>query len=240
MIVLFTDYGLQGPYLGEVESVLFRYAPAQRVINLFSDVPRQNPRAGAYLLASYSKGFPSGTIFFCVVDPGVGSDRDKPVVIRSGHHRYVGPHNGLFDIVTRRGVSVECWEITWQAERLSATFHGRDLYAPVCAMLANQQPVPGKPVDWHPRYDWPDDLNKVIYIDHFGNLISGIRAGETSTEVVFGIGGNEVRHAATFSSVKPGAPFWYENSSGLVEIAVNRGSAAEVLSADIDTEVETG
>ena len=237
MIVLFTDYGLEGPYLGEVEAVLFRYAPAQRVINLFADVPRQNPKAGAFLLASYSERFPRGTIFFCVVDPGVGSGRDIPVVIRIGDHRFVGPHNGLFDIAARRGVETECWEITWQAEKLSATFHGRDLYAPVCAMLANQQPVPGKRIDWRPRYDWPDDLYEIIYIDHFGNLISGIRAGDIDPGVVFRIGGKEIGHAGTFSSVNVGDTFWYQNSSGLVEIAVNQGSAAEVLSAGIGSEV---
>lgn len=237
MIVLFTDYGLTGPYLGEVEAVLFRYAPAQRVITLFADVPRQNPQAGAYLLAAYGRNFPKGTIFFCVVDPGVGSFRDKPVLIRLGDHRFVGPHNGLFDIVTRHSAGVECWEITWQAGSLSDTFHGRDLYAPVCAMLANQQPVPGRRINWRPRHDWPDDLEKIIYIDHFGNLISGIQAAGIDSSAVVHIGGQAINNAATFAAVKKGAAFWYANSSGLVEIAVNRGSAADVLSADIGTEV---
>jgi S-adenosyl-L-methionine hydrolase (adenosine-forming) len=174
----------------------------------------------------------------CVVDPGVGSGRDKPVVIRIGDHRFVGPHNGLFDIVTRGGETVECWEITWQAEKLSRSFHGRDLYARVCTMLANQQPVPGKRIDWRARHDWPDDLFKIIYIDHFGNLMTGIRAGEVDESAVIMFAGREVRNAETFSSVRKGEVFWYENSAGLVEIAVNRGNAAEVLQAGIGTEVE--
>ena len=240
MIVLFTDYGLTGPYIGEVEAELFRYAPGQRVITLFADVPRQDPRAGAYLLAAYSRKFPGGTIFFCVVDPGVGSGRDRPVILRLGEHRFVGPHNGLFDIVARRGDKVECWEITWQGEAQSNTFHGRDLYAPVCAMLANQQPVPGRRIDWRARHDWPDDLEKIIYIDHFGNLISGIQAARLDSSIIVSIGGHVVKNAVTFASVNRGEAFWYENSSGLLEVAVNHGSAAQVLSADIGSEVEIG
>ena len=235
MIVLFTDYGLQGPYLGEVQAALLRYAPNERIINLFADVPRQNPRAGAYLLAAYAPRFPRGTIFFCVVDPGVGSGADRPVVIRMGDHRFVGPHNGLFDLVTRRYDKPEGWEITWRPPELSSTFHGRDLYAPVCAMLANQQPVPGKPMEWRPRHAWPDDLYRIIYIDGFGNAVSGVRAAATGKDVLR-IAGQELRHAHTFSDVAPGQAFWYENSSGLVEIAVNQGSASETLGIKLGTE----
>lgn len=237
MIVLFTDYGLTGPYLGEVEAVLFRYAPSEHVLTLFADVPRQDPKSGAYLLAAYSREFPAGTIFFCVVDPGVGSGRDKPVVIKMDGHWFVGPHNGLFDIVTRQGGDVACWEITWKPERLSMSFHGRDLYGPVCSMIANQQPIPGKKIAWSPRYDWPDDLYKIIYVDHFGNGITGIRAGQVDREAVITIGTHRIKNANTFADVGRGELFWYENSSGLVEVAVNWGSAAELLSMAVGDEV---
>ncbi len=237
MIVLFTDYGLQGPYLGEVEAALLRYAPNERIINLFADVPRQDPRAGAYLLAAYAPRFPRGTIFFCVVDPGVGSGADRPVVIRVGNQRFVGPHNGLFDIVTRQSDEVECWEITWQPPELTRTFHGRDLYAPACAMLANQQPVPGKKAAWRERWGWPDDLYEVIYIDGFGNAMTGIRAEGISEQAAVTAGGQAVKNADTFSSVKKGEAFWYANSAGLLELAVNQGSAAESLGLKIGTEI---
>ena len=236
MIVLFTDYGLEGPYLGEVETQLFRYAPSQRVINLMSDVPRQNVQAGAYLLAALEKNFPNGTIFFSVVDPGVGSGSDKPVVIRIGEHRFVGPHNGLFDILTRNRSGVESWEITWLPPGLSSSFHGRDLYAPVCAMLANQQPVPGKAIQWQPRHDWPDDLYQVIYLDGFGNAWTGIRADSLNQEDVLLSGCTGIRYATTFSSVQPGKAFWYGNSSGLVEIAANRENAGEMLELSVGDE----
>ena len=237
MIVLFTDYGHAGPYLGEVEAQLFRYTPTQRVVNLMADVPRHDVKAGAYLLSALEKGFPNGTIFFCVVDPGVGTGNDTPVIIRLGEHRFVGPHNGLFDIVTRYRLNVECWEITWQPPELSSTFHGRDLYAPVCAMLANQQPVPGRPLQWSQRYNWPDDLYEVIYMDGFGNAWTGIRASELGEDVEVLSGCIAIRNARTFGDVKPGDAFWYENSSGLVEIAVNLGSAAESLELTVGSEL---
>lgn len=240
MIVLFTDYGLQGPYLGELEAAVFRYAPQERVINLFADVPRQDRRAAAYLLAAYSRDFPGGSVFCCVVDPGVGSGADKPVIIRLGEHRFVGPHNGLFDVVARDREGVACWEITWQPPKLSDTFHGRDLYGPVCAMLANQQPVPGKRINWRPRHAWPDDLYRIIYIDGFGNAVTGVRAAAVSEADVLRICDHGIKHAATFAAVGEGVAFWYGNSSGLVEIAVNRGSAAEKLGLEIGNEFHMG
>jgi hypothetical protein len=235
MIVLFTDYGLAGPYLGEVEAVLFRYAPAERVIRLMADVPPQNVQAGAYLLAALSRGFPKGSIFFCVVDPGVGSGRDPPIMIRMNEHRFVGPHNGLFDIVTRSTGIVDCWEITYQPVKLSNSFHGRDLYAPVCAMLAKQQPVPGKKVAWSQRHSWPDDLAEIIYFDGFGNAWTGLRASSMDPDTTLTVAGKAVKHALTFADANAGEPFWYENSSGLVEIAVNRGSAEKTLELKVGT-----
>jgi S-adenosyl-L-methionine hydrolase (adenosine-forming) len=239
MIVLFTDYGLQGPYIGEVEAKLFRYAPSERVVNLMADVPRQNVQAAAYLLAALSMGFPRGTTFFCVVDPGVGSSQDQPVLIRMGEHRFVGPHNGQFDMVARRGDQVDCWQITWQPEMLSSSFHGRDLYAPVCAMIANQQPVPGRKFDWRPRYDWPDDLAEVIYFDGFGNAWTGIRAETLAADRVITVADQQVKNADTFAKVARGEYFWYANSSGMVEIAVNQGSAREVLGLVIGSKIRT-
>lgn len=237
MIVLFTDYGQQGPYIGEIEAMLFRYAPSERVINLLCDVPAQNVQAGAYLLAALSADFPKGTIFFCVVDPGVGSGRDLPVVIRLVDHLFVGPHNGLFDLVSRWSATVECWQITYQPVKLSNSFHGRDLYAPVCAMLARQQPVPGRKIAWSQRYNWPDDLAEIIYFDSFGNAWTGIRAAAMEVSKTLVVAGREIKHSDSFAGVPPGTSFWYENSSGLVEIAVNRGCAREELGLEIGSEV---
>ena len=238
MIVLFTDYGLQGPYIGQVEAVLYLHAQDKKVINLIADAPRQNPKASAYLLAAVTQDFPGGTIFFCVVDPGVGSFKDEPVVMKIDKRWYVGPDNGLFDIVTRRATQVECWKINWRPQKLSASFHGRDLYAPVCAMIANGLDIPGEKIEWRNKHDWPDNLNEIIYIDHFGNCVTGRSAGEVSKETVLKVGKIKVTHANTFSAVPEGQACWYENSNGMVEITVNHGRADEVLGLTIGDEIK--
>jgi hypothetical protein len=169
MIVLFTDFGLHGPYTGQMKAVLHQMAPGP-VIDLFADAPVGNPKASAYLLAAYAEWFVAMTVFLCVVDPGVGGTRPAIIVEADGRW-YVGPGNGLFELVERRAASTRTWDIDWKPARLSASFHGRDLFAPVAAMLARGEPPPGQPCKdtTHRRTDWPDDLSEVVYVDHFGN-----------------------------------------------------------------------
>lgn len=237
MIVLFTDYGMQGPYIGQVEAVLYLHARGKKIIKLIANAPRQNPKASAYLLAAFTQGFPEGTIFFCVVDPGVGSFKDEPVVMKIDKRWYVGPDNGLFDIVARRAKQVECWKINWRPEKLSASFHGRDLYAPVCAMIANGLDIPGEKIKWKYKHNWPIDLNEIIYIDHFGNCMTGLLAEKVSKGAVFRAGETEISHANTFPEAKEGKTFWHENSNGLIEIAANQGSAEKILMLNIGSKV---
>ena len=234
MIVLFTDFGLEGPYLGQVKAVLRAEAPPQtEIIDLFSDAPAGDPRASAYLLAAYAAWFPAGTIFFCVVDPGVGGSR-APVMIEADRRWYVGPENGLFELVLRRAQNIRSYEITWQPPRLSASFHGRDLFAPVTAMIARAERPPVRARDTLRETAWPDDLAEIVYIDHYGNAMTGLRAGTVPAAATLVLGDKtRVMRAATFSAVPQGSAFWYENSNGLVEIAVNRGRAADRLGLSV-------
>ena len=139
MIVLFTDFGLAGPYTGQVTAVLQQTAPGVPVIPLFADAPSGRPRPAAYLLAAYAAWFPAGTVLLCVIDPGVGGGR-RGLIAEAAGRLYVGPDNGLFELVLRRAASPRCWEITWRPPALSASFHGRDLFAPVAARLARGDP----------------------------------------------------------------------------------------------------
>jgi S-adenosylmethionine hydrolase len=240
MIVLFTDYGTDGPYLGQVHARLETSAPGIPVVNLFNDAPRACPRAAAYLLSAYARGFAPETVFFCVVDPGVGGAADLPVVLRVDDRWFVGPDNGLFDVAARHGSRQQFWRLTWRPATLSATFHGRDLYAPVCAMLAKGQRPPMELLARRLSRDWPADLREIVYIDHFGNSMTGLRSSGVAQESVLRAGGAKLRHADTFSRVPKGWAFWYPNSNGLVEIAVNRGSAAELLGLRIGSRVKVG
>ncbi|KAA3629689.1 MAG: hypothetical protein DWQ09_05485 [Proteobacteria bacterium] len=227
MILLFTDFGLAGPYQGQVKAVLHRAAPKVPVVDLFADAPATNPRAASYLLAAYAREFARGSVFLCVIDPGVGSDR-RAVVARADERWYVGPDNGLFHAVLTQAQAIDAWEITWRPERLSSSFHGRDLFAPVAADLARGHFPEGvaatKPETL--KRDWPDDLAEVIYLDHFGNALTGLRAARVGEGTCLAIDGVELDWARTFSEVPAGKGFWYENANGLVEIAVNQGSAA--------------
>ncbi|HML07931.1 MAG TPA: SAM-dependent chlorinase/fluorinase [Xanthobacteraceae bacterium] len=239
MIVLFTDFGLQGPYTGQMKAVLQQMAPGTPAIDLFADAPVGNPKASAYLLAAYADWFTAGTVFLCVVDPGVGGKR-PPIILQADGRWYVGPGNGLFELVERRSASARSWDIDWKPERLSASFHGRDLFAPVAAMLARGELPLGRPHKdgVHRRTDWPDDLREIVYVDHFGNAMTGLRAAMLPRNARLVAAGRKLQRAVTFSDRPPGTAFWYENSNGLAEIAVNQGRADRELGLTIGISVE--
>lgn len=238
MIALFTDFGPGGPYIGQMTAAVLREAPSASVVDLMSDAPGFDPRAAAYMLAALVPDFPPGTVFLGVVDPGVGGAR-RPVVVRTGGCWFVGPDNGLFGIALRRSGAAEAWTIDWRPQRLSASFHGRDLFAPVAARIARGEPPPGTAIDPAEldRPDWPDDLPAVVYVDGYGNTVTGLRAEAVPDSAVIEAAGCRLRQAETFSAVEPGAAFWYRDALGLVEIAVNQGSAAGVLGLGVGAPV---
>ncbi|HMB77078.1 MAG TPA: SAM-dependent chlorinase/fluorinase [Kiloniellaceae bacterium] len=232
MIVLFTDFGQ--PYVGQMHAVLQGAAPGVPVVELCTDLPAWNRRAAAYLLPAFAAAFPTGSVFLAVVDPGVGSAR-AALALRAEGRWFVGPDNGLLGLVARRAGAPACWEVTWRPERLSASFHGRDLFAPVAARLAGgATALPaelGRPIAFPQGADadWPDDLAEVVYVDGFGNVVTGLRAACLPDAAQLAAGGRLFPRARTFSDLAPGAAFWYENANGLAEIAVNRGRAADIL-----------
>ena len=239
MIVLFTDFGLHGPYTGQMKAVLHPMVPDVPVVDLFADAPIGNPRVSAYLLAAYAVWFPAGTVFLCVVDPGVGGAR-PPLIVEADRRWYVGPGNGLFELVQRRAAQASRWDIDWRPEHLSASFHGRDLFAPIAARLARGDPPPGRPRtdDADRRPDWPDELDEIVYVDHFGNAMTGLRAAALPSDAMLAVAGRTLARARTFSDLPPAAAFWYENSNGLAEIAVNQGRADRDLGLWIGMPVE--
>ena len=229
-IVLFCDFGL--PYTGQMKAKLAHGAPDHPVIDLFHDVPAHDIRAGSVLLAAHASDFPEGTVFVCVVDPGVGTDQRRPGAVRAGGRWFVGPLNGLFEHVTRRWpTGAKFYEITWRPAALSSSFHGRDLFAPMAANLAlgrldGMVEIPAKAARCE---DYPDDVEAVIYQDTFGNLMTGVRAGSLAPEETLAVSGIELKRFDTFGEAEEGGLFCYENAVGLMEIAANRGNAAKIL-----------
>jgi len=231
-IVLFSDFGLAGPYVGQIKSVLARLAPTLPVIDMMHDAPRFDPVSSAYLLAALVAEFPSDAVFCCVVDPGVGGTR-YPVAVNVGQQWFVGPDNGLFNIVAMRArgnQQVKWWRIDWQPERLSSSFHGRDLFAPVAARLAMGESVPLQAMETHhDSAQFPPDINRIIYIDHFGNAMTGLRSQAVREKQHLLVNKARVPWSGTFSQMGLGQGFWYRNCIGLVEIAVNQGRADQTF-----------
>lgn len=236
MIFLYTDFGAEGPYLGQVQAVLQREAPAIPVVNLLSNAPAGEPELASYLLAALGPQCPPGAVLLCVVDPGVGGER-LPVVLEADGRWFVGPANGLLNGVARQASQARWQIIEWRPAELSACFHGRDLFAPIAGRIARGD------FSWAATHwlgpdlgAWPVDRAVVVYCDHYGNAMTGTRYRNDLANAGIRVNGRLLRRAETFCRVEEGEPFWYRNSLDLVEIAVNRGRADRVLGLTPGTE----
>ncbi|OZA29722.1 MAG: hypothetical protein B7X93_05520 [Hydrogenophilales bacterium 17-61-9] len=237
MIVLFTDFGLRDPYVGQIKACLAEQAPAQVVVDLLHEAPDYNPHAGAHLLAALAGGFPPGSVFLAVVDPGVGTPRDA-VAVMAGGRWYVGPDNGLLSLVAARNTDTRLWRITWQPENLSPTFHARDLFAVIAAEIARgefPQARLAQTDTLQVEFD-AGELPRVIYIDHYGNVWAGVRNVPRDARV--SAAGVLFKHSESFGFVGKGEGFWFNNSAGLLELAVNRGNAAATYGLKVGDPVQ--
>ncbi len=223
-ILTFTDFGATGPYLGQMEAAIRRESVAASVIHLQSDAPACNPKSAGYLLAALANQFEEA-VFVCVVDPGVGSER-RPLVVESLGQWFVGPDNGLFAPLFHQRGEMNIYQILQQPRGVSETFHGRDLFASVAAKITEKQYIAMESVSkLEIGLEWDEDLREIIYVDHFGNLFTGLRGRKIQRSARIRIAGRELSWAPRFDAVKRGDPFWYVNSCGLVEIAVSGGRA---------------
>ncbi len=230
-IFFFTDFGVQGPYLGLMEAAVANVCAGVRVVNLMCDAPRHDPRRAAYLLAALEAWLPTEAIVVAVVDPGVGSDRGM-LALEADDRWFLGPDNGLLSRVGRSARNRRLWVLEAEPDaRLSASFHGRDVFAPAAARLAcgNKPRLKPRQRTAIVGQDWPDSLPEVLYIDHFGNAMTGISPADLPPSGTLVVNGRKLTRVRTFSDVAPGEPLCYENSLGLLEIAVNGGSAAAAL-----------
>jgi S-adenosylmethionine hydrolase len=229
-LVLFTDFGSNDLYVGQVEAALHRDAPGHGVIHLLHEAPMFNPEASAHLLAALVTRMPTGHVYVAVVDPGVGSARDA-VVVQADGDWFVGPDNGLLSVVADRAAAREFWRVVNPPADRSVSFHGRDIFAPIAAGLEIGRPAEdfAVPMGSLSVSLGSGDLAEIIYVDHYGNAFTGLRATNAFTSRQLVVGGREIGRATVFSSVATGTAFWYANSVGLVEIAVSGGSAARAL-----------
>lgn len=237
IIALLTDFGQRDHYAGVMKAVITGIAPGARLIDVSHSVPSQAVLAGQRLLRASVPYFPPGTIFLAVIDPGVGSAR-RPMALRSGGHIFVGPDNGLFTPWLPGEVAVELASPEYRLPVTSATFHGRDVFAPAAAHLASgipierlgprlMDPVLLSPPEPSKRKDGTI-VGEVVYVDGFGNLITNIPAMRGGS-IHLGCHLVPVRH--TYADAEPGDLLALTSSEGELEIAVRDGSAAERLGA---------
>lgn len=226
LVALLTDFGVVDPYVGILKGVLATLAPGVAVIDISHGVPPQEVRVGALFLDASWRWFPPGTIYVCVVDPGVGTSR-RPVVVRCRDRLFVGPDNGLFGLLPdpeTRAITAE-----WGFAERSSTFHGRDLFAPVAARLAGgarfEDVGPLVPDPCPLALPAPDgNKGEVLYLDAFGNAVTNL-PGRAAGRLSFGT--SSARVVRTYGEGPEGDPIALTGSTGRLEIALRNGNAAE-------------
>lgn len=238
-LFLICDFGIEGPYVGQVLWRLHQEVPRVPVFSLLTNAPAFDAFHSAYLVAAYSRPSSEGDVFLCVVDPGVGSERAGLALLADGRW-YVGPDNGLLAIAAKWSRQAKWWRLPPPPADSSLSFHGRDWFAPQAARLAQQPAATGWLESASPTVgeDWPLDLAEIVYLDHYGNALTGLRAAGLPRNARLRVAGENVMPAQVFSKVSPGTAFWYENANGLAEIAVNRGNAGQSLGLEVGSPVE--
>ena len=260
-ITFLSDYGYADEFAGVCRAVMARIAPDARIVDLTHGLPRHAVRQGAVLLA-HSLPYAEPGVHLAVIDPGVGSDR-RPVAVRVAEEErlLVGPDNGVLALAIERFggplVAVDLESSGFRMHPVTATFHGRDIFAPVAARLAAgaQLADAGEEIDpaGLARLELPEPrlysdrvVAHVLYVDGFGNVALNVdhdQLGSTflrlGHRLTVDTGRNRITvpFGRTFSDVGPGQGLVYEDSARSLALAVNRESAAEILSLGLDDEV---
>jgi S-adenosylmethionine hydrolase len=233
VITLLTDFGNSDAYAGTMKGVILQQAPAVRLIDLTHEVRPQDILEGAFLLDTAYRWFPRGTVHLVVVDPGVGTER-PPIAFEAGDYWFVGPDNGLFTFIQEAGIKVATLRVPPEA---SATFHGRDVFAPAAARLAAGMPLTElgtvtRHVPMRHKDAWAASVGeafqaRVLHCDRFGNLITNVAARFLPR--LHAANGLPLRVVRTYGEAPPGELVALVGSSGRVEVALAQGSAAARL-----------
>lgn len=245
VVTVTTDFGHRGPFVGTMKGVIVSRFPAARIIDLTHEAYVHWPAEAGFWIARSYHYFPAGTVHLAVVDPGVGTDRSVLLAVGDGH-AFLAPDNGLMaEVIDKTGAAVyRLRDEVIEAHALrdvSATFHGRDVFAPLAARLAAGEfdfAALGKAThDYVPSIIEPAErrgaqlTGVVITTDHFGNLISNIERAdvEAFAQPLVQAGGHEIQFLRTYGDAQPGALLGLINSFGVLEIACAEQNAAQTL-----------
>lgn len=239
IITLLTDFGWGDGYIGAMKGVILQINPDCRIVDLAHEIPPHDVMGAALVLGQTYPFFPSGTIHVAVVDPGVGGAR-RPLVLETNGYRFVGPDNGCFTLVLRREEGVQAYELIeerFHLPRVSHTFHGRDIFAPVAAHLAAGVPpaAMGPPIETADltSLSIPDPVaegeilrGEVIGVDSFGNLVTNIsrdtmEACAPDGIVEIEVGGERITGLrSSYAEGREGEVIALWGSAGFLEIAL--------------------
>lgn len=246
IITILTDFGTTDPYVGIMKGVILSLNPEARIVDLTHEIPHGDIRAGAFALSSAATWFPPGTVHLAVVDPGVGGRR-KAVAVEGERYVFVGPDNGLLAPAAGKDRVKRVVEISnpkYALDRISSTFHGRDVFAPAAAHLAGglDPDSLGPVLDGLAGLEVPEPARspgrvagEVVHVDGFGNLITNITeedlpAGPGECEVA--VKGMVIEGiSSTYSDAAEGEVLALMESTGRLEVARCMGSAARALGA---------
>lgn len=246
IITLTSDFGYKDHYVSVMKAVILGILPEVRFIDISHDIEPQDIMAGAWVIKNAAFMYPPETIHLAVIDPGVGTSR-KPIIARIKNQIFVGPDNGLFSLAAE-GESYEVYELRnpeYRYEYLSNTFHGRDIFAPAAAHAGSGVELSqfGPTIDELTTYHWPKPISDagglqgwVVHIDYYGNLITNIPVSMTgdfkdNQDFKIYIGNTILKNIVrTFDEVPDGDPAALIGSSGMLEIVINKGNAAQMLS----------
>jgi S-adenosylmethionine hydrolase len=244
IITLTTDFGLKDPYVAEMKAAILSISPKATIVDVTHEIAKFNIRMGAYVLASAAPYFPKDTIHVAVIDPGVGTQR-RPILIQTQHGFFVGPDNGLLILAAQHQGIMGIHEITnprLMLPRVFNTFHGRDIFAPAAAYLANGMLASAfgsqirdtvKPKFTKVTLRKNVLIGEVLHVDNFGNIITNI--GETEVartraadvvNVELSTQKLKLKFCKAYDEAKPQEPLALIGSHNYLEIAINQGNAA--------------
>lgn len=257
MIALLTDFGLKDPYVGQMKAVCLQHAPGAELVDISHDVAAFNIIQAGFFLAASLPYFREGTVFACVVDPGVGTSRKIALVEQQGRF-FLAPDNGLLSLILARDVPTEAYDATPADAPASNTFHGRDIFAVLAARLAMGEAPQEMARPMRPKAlvtsDWSRTsrsggalVTSVLHIDRFGNCILNLPL-HAWQETIASWGSAELVHprrqpltpGPSYGSLPQGGLGLLEGSQGYYELAVNRGSAARRVGLAIGDLVRLG
>jgi S-adenosylmethionine hydrolase len=254
LITLTTDFGEASPYVAAQKGVILSINPAARLVDLSHQIPPQDVRHAAFFLAAALPYFPPSALHVIVVDPGVGSERAILYVETAGQ-RLLVPDNGCWTFLKGETPPrvVRLAEPRFWRPQVSATFHGRDIFAPVAAHLSlglNPSELGPPAAEWVrltipvPQAGMNSIRGEITFVDHFGNLITNIPAERLQPPDVLGVGRHTCRRrfrwVRTYADAPPGTLVALASSTGFLEVAVVQGNAARKLRATVGMPVVVG